>query len=199
MFLLEDPLVKDFKLWERALFRLGAGWQGQGRMRGFKRPGHKIWHWQIDAETETLYHLKSKEKMDIQAPSLIPRYSDRRNCWSQSHWDVPLVEQGDYCTTNEVAPTMMAIILHTPAAKQAHPHNNIWDVLQILGMLLDLGEPKDSWQWCLDQGYDWRRFVCRSYRWIIHQTSSSGIMHQCIYYGVFKRPWTHGGVLCGSK
>jgi hypothetical protein len=27
-FPLEDPLVKDFKLWERAIFGLGAGWQG---------------------------------------------------------------------------------------------------------------------------------------------------------------------------
>jgi hypothetical protein len=34
-FLIEDPPVRDFKLWERAIFRLGAGWQGRGRMRGF--------------------------------------------------------------------------------------------------------------------------------------------------------------------
>ncbi len=27
-FPLEDPLVKDFKLWERAIYRLGAGWRG---------------------------------------------------------------------------------------------------------------------------------------------------------------------------
>jgi hypothetical protein len=75
MFPLEDPPVKDFKSWERAIFRLGAGWGGQGRMRGFKRPGHKIWHWRFDAETEMLYHLKSREKMDVYVPSLIPRYS----------------------------------------------------------------------------------------------------------------------------
>jgi hypothetical protein len=27
-FPLEDPPVRDFKLWERAIFRFGAGWQG---------------------------------------------------------------------------------------------------------------------------------------------------------------------------
>ncbi len=27
-FLLENPPVKDFKLWEQAIVRLGAGWQG---------------------------------------------------------------------------------------------------------------------------------------------------------------------------
>ncbi len=81
-FLLEDPLVKDFKLWERALFRLGAGMQGQGRMQGFKCPGHKIWYWRFDAETETRYHLKSKETMDTYMPSLIPGYSGQRNCLS---------------------------------------------------------------------------------------------------------------------
>jgi hypothetical protein len=27
-FPLEDPPVRDFKLWERAIFRLGVGWQG---------------------------------------------------------------------------------------------------------------------------------------------------------------------------
>jgi hypothetical protein len=53
-FLLEDPPEKDFRLWEQALFRLGAGWQGQGRMREFKCPGHKIRHWLFDAETEML-------------------------------------------------------------------------------------------------------------------------------------------------
>jgi hypothetical protein len=125
--------MKDFKLWERAIFRLGAGWQGQGRMRGFKKPGHKIWHWRFDAETDTLYHLKSRDKMDVYAPSFIPGYAGRRNCWSRSYRDVPLVEQGDYCTTNEVAPAVIAIILHTPAAKQARWHDNIWDVLQSWG------------------------------------------------------------------
>ncbi len=33
----------------------------------------------------------------------------------------------------EVAPAVKAIILHTPAAKQARWHNNIWDVLQSWG------------------------------------------------------------------
>ncbi len=133
MFPLEDPPVKDFKLWECAIFRLGAGWQGQGKMRGFKRPGHKIWQWRFDVETETLYHLKSREKMDVYAPSLIPGYAGRRNCWLRSYRDVPLVEQGDYCMTKEVALTVIAVIPHTPAAKQTRCHNNIWDVLQSWG------------------------------------------------------------------
>jgi hypothetical protein len=112
MFPFEDPPVRDFKLWERAIFRLGAGWQGQGRMQGFKQPGHKIWHWQFDEETDTLYHLKSRDKMDVYAPSVIPGYAGRWNCWLRSCWDV----QGDYCMTKGVAPAVIAIILHTPVA-----------------------------------------------------------------------------------
>jgi hypothetical protein len=94
-------------------------------MRGFKQPGHKIWQWRFNAETEMLYHLKSREKMDIYVPSHIPEYSGRRNCWLQSYWDVPLVEQGDYCMTKQVAPAVMAIILHTPVAKQSRLHDTI--------------------------------------------------------------------------
>ncbi len=51
----------------------------------------------------------------------------------QSYLDLPLVEQGDYCTTKEVAPAVIAIILHTPEATQAHWHNNIWGMLQSWG------------------------------------------------------------------
>jgi hypothetical protein len=71
--------------------------------------------------------------MDVYAPSFIPGYAGRRNCWLRSFQDVPLVERGDYCTKMEVAPAVMAIILHTPAAKQARWHDNIWDVLQSWG------------------------------------------------------------------
>jgi hypothetical protein len=92
-----------------------------------------VWQWRFDAETETLYHLKSREKMDVYVPSLIPGYAGWRKCWSQSYRDVPLVKQGDYCTTKEVAPTVIAIILHTPAAKWACLYNTIWDVLQSWG------------------------------------------------------------------
>jgi hypothetical protein len=102
-------------------------------MQGFKQPGHKIWHGRFDAETDTLYHLTSRDKMDVYAPSVIPGYVGRRNCWSLSHWDVPLVEQGDYCMTKEEAPAVIAIMSHTPAAKQARWHNNIWNVLQNWG------------------------------------------------------------------
>jgi hypothetical protein len=70
-------------------------------------------------ETDTLYHLKSRDKMYVYVPSFIPGYAGRRNCWLRSYQDVRLVEQGDYCTTKEVAPAVVAIILHTPAAKQA--------------------------------------------------------------------------------
>jgi hypothetical protein len=132
-FPLEEPLVRDFKLWECAIFRFGVGCRGQGRMQGFKQPGHIIWHWQFDAETDTLYHLKSRDKMDVYAPSVIPGLVDRRNCWSLSYQAVPLVEQGDYCMTQEVALAVIAIILRTPAATQARRHNNIWDVLQSWG------------------------------------------------------------------
>jgi hypothetical protein len=37
-FPLEDPLVKDFKSGEGAIFMLGEGWRGQERMLGFKQP-----------------------------------------------------------------------------------------------------------------------------------------------------------------
>jgi hypothetical protein len=102
-------------------------------MWGFKQPGQKIWQWWFDAETETLYHLKSREKIYVYVPSLIYGYASQRNCWLQSYQDVPLVEQGDYCMIKEVAPTVIAIILHTPAEKQVHFHDIIWDVLQSWG------------------------------------------------------------------
>jgi hypothetical protein len=71
--------------------------------------------------------------MDVYAPSVIPGYAGRRNCWSLSYRDVPLVEQGDYCTRKEAASVVIAMISHTPAATQPRWHDNIWDMLQSWG------------------------------------------------------------------
>lgn len=127
-FPIEQPPEKDFRLWSRAVYSLGANWRGRGRMKEYTEVGHKIWDWRYDGEEETLYHLKGAT-MDVYKASQFPGYVNRRNCWSRSQWDIPAVEKGDLCTTKEVALGVQAVVSHTSSPVEQQNVETFWDVL----------------------------------------------------------------------
>ena len=131
-FPVERPPDKDFRLWNRAIYSLGANWRGRGRMRSFQTPGHKIWDWRYEEHEGKLYHLKG-EVMDVYAPSQVPGFANRRNCWSRTRWDIPAEIKGNLCTTKEVALAVQAIVSHTPPAMELQAPLTLWDALQDWG------------------------------------------------------------------
>ena len=127
-FPLEQPPDKDFRLWTRALYSLGANWRGRGRMRGYTVEGHKVWDWRYIEDEGKILHLKG-EVMDIYEASQVPGFSNRRNCWSRAQWDVPTVINGDLCTTKEVSLAVIALVSHTSPAPTEAAKDTFWDVL----------------------------------------------------------------------
>lgn len=131
-FPIECPPDRDLRLWQRALYTVCANWRGRGRMKEYTEVGHKSWDWRFDEENGRLLHLKG-ETMDVYAPSLVPGYANRRNCWSRSQWDVPAVATGNLCTTREIALAVHAVVSHTPAPMAQPAPSTFWDVLTSWG------------------------------------------------------------------
>jgi hypothetical protein len=81
-FPIKQPATQDFKLWKATIPQIWA-LGGCLHLRNYKEQGHKIWAWQYDLETSTLYHCKS-DLVDIYEPLGFPRSHTWANRYSRT-------------------------------------------------------------------------------------------------------------------
>jgi hypothetical protein len=119
-FLIEQPATQDFKLWKAAIPQIRA-LGGRLRLRDYKEQGHKIWAWQYDLETSTLYHCKG-DLVDIYEPSGFPGACIRANRYSRTQLDQQVTPSGGPCTVEAAGLGIYKIILYTTRPPQIkHP------------------------------------------------------------------------------
>ena len=81
----EHPPHKHLKIWKLAVYSI------KRRLGRFKSRDHKIWEYRYDEEANEILHLKSKTTMDLYYKYLVPRYTNRPNCFKRGRIEVPLV------------------------------------------------------------------------------------------------------------
>jgi hypothetical protein len=81
-FPIKQPATRDFKLWKAAIPQMRS-LGGRLHLGNYKEQGHKIWAWQYDLETSTLYHCKGNP-VDIYEPSGFPGACTRASRYSST-------------------------------------------------------------------------------------------------------------------
>jgi hypothetical protein len=71
--------------------------------------------------------------MDVYSPSLVPRYSNRPNCFTRSRIDIPLESRGNICTIKQVALTVIGVVSSTDPAPEKEKPESFWDVVRNWG------------------------------------------------------------------
>ena len=95
-----------------------------------------------------LLHIKG-EVMDVYNPSQVQRYATTPNRWTRVRISRPTEKVGQYCTTREVAPAVIAVLSHTDPPLSPLKHDSFLDVLMewgctwILDSMVLFG--KDEW------------------------------------------------------
>ena len=98
------------------------------RLGNFKAPPHKIWEWRLNNEDTRLLHIK-REVMDVYKPSQVGRYATTPNIWTRVRTSMPTAKVGQYCTIREVAPAVIAVLLHMDPPPSPLKPDSFLDVL----------------------------------------------------------------------
>ena len=98
------------------------------RLGNFKAPQHKIWEWRLNNDYTRLLHIKG-EVMDVYKPLQVDRYATTSNRCTRVQIAMPTAKVGQYCTIIEVAPAVIAVLLHTDLPPSPLKHDYFLDVL----------------------------------------------------------------------
>jgi hypothetical protein len=89
IFPVENPPQGHLRIWQECLYSLAPRSRAVQCVGVYKSKGYKIWDWHYNEETIRVYHHKG-HVMDIYTPSMVPQYTRRPNCWTQSQIGIPL-------------------------------------------------------------------------------------------------------------
>jgi hypothetical protein len=122
----ECPPSKHLKLWKAAVLCV------KRRLGKFLTQGHKIWDYRYNEEDREIYHLKGNV-MDIYFRSLVPRYTNRPNCYTRGRIDVPIVEKGHICTIKHVALAVIGVQSSSPPPPEKLKATSFWEIVESWG------------------------------------------------------------------
>jgi hypothetical protein len=123
----EHPPHKHLKIWKLAVYSI------KRRLGRFKSRDHKIWEYRYDEEANEILHLKSKTTMDLYYKSLVPRYTNRPNCFKRGRIEVPLVNRGVICSIKQVALAVIGVQSTSTPVPDLMPATSFWEIVQSWG------------------------------------------------------------------
>ena len=126
IFPIENPPRKHIHLWKQAVLAI------RRRVGKFNLKSFKIWEYRYDEERNQILHLKGNV-MDVYTPSLVPRYSNRPNCFTRSRIDIPLESRGKICTIKQVAIAVIGVLSSIDSAPEKETPESFWDVVRNWG------------------------------------------------------------------
>ena len=115
-FPIKQPATQDFKLWKADVLQIQA-LGGHLHLGGYKEQGHKIWAWQYDLETSTLYHCKG-DLVDIYKSSGFPGARTWANRYSQTPHDQRVTPRDGPCIAEAVGLAIYKIVSYTKRPPQ---------------------------------------------------------------------------------
>ena len=102
------------------------------RVGKFHLKSFKIWEYRYDEEQNQILYLQGNV-MDVYSPLLVPRYSNRPNCFTRSRIDAPLKSRGKICTIKQVSLAVIGVLSSTDSAPEKEKPQSFWEIVRNWG------------------------------------------------------------------